>query len=153
MFKIEEMHCEEYRHVQPADVFSLILSPEGIRDVNYLYKNVCPSCMYDENGRLDKGYITTDIFSGEITSVAYSYDDKGNVITEIWEDFQGSPYKRTYHYDENGRNDYTEDSVGGKVISTHRNSFDEAGNMIAEYTYNAQNELIDHVREVLRAVD
>lgn len=52
MFKIEEMHCEEYRHVQPADVFSLILSPEGIRDVNYLYKNVCPSCMYDENGMM-----------------------------------------------------------------------------------------------------
>lgn len=76
MFKIEEMHCEEYRHVQPADVFSLILSPEGIRDVNYLYKNVCPSCMYDENGMMKypwtdeeghigkkgKGYTSNELF-------------------------------------------------------------------------------------------
>ena len=50
MFKIEDMHTEEYRNVQPCDVFSLILSDKGIEDVNYLYKNVCPHCMYDESG-------------------------------------------------------------------------------------------------------
>jgi tetratricopeptide (TPR) repeat protein len=101
--------------------------------------------IYDEDGRVIQGFQTTDSFSGEMTPVDYIYDEKGHLITEIWENFNGSPYKRSYHYDENGINDYMEDSVGGEVISVHKRSYDASGHMIAEETYSSNGNLINRM--------
>ena len=83
-----------------------------------------------------------------MTSVTYAYDGKGNLITEIWENFNGSPYKRSYHYDENGLNDYMEDSVGGETVSIHRRSYDASGHMVSEETYSNNGNLINRMEYV-----
>ena len=98
--------------------------------------------IYDEQGKVTQGFQTTDVYTGEMTPVHYAYDEKGNLITEIWENFNGSPYKRSYHYDANGMNDYMEDLVGGEVIATHKRSYDSAGHMILEETYSSNDNLI-----------
>ena len=104
--------------------------------------------IYDEDGKVIHGFQTTDSFTGEMTSVTYAYDGKGNLITEIWENFNGSPYKRSYHYDENGLNDYMEDSVGGETVSIHRRSYDASGHMVSEETYSNNGNLINRMEYV-----
>ena len=44
---IKEMNSPEYRHVQPADLFSLCLEERGIIDVGFYYHSIIPASMRD----------------------------------------------------------------------------------------------------------